>query len=193
MTERTAERWPAADVLVDYLQDYAKAQVLQGRILFGATVDSITYADPLSPHVHSTTATHRDFQLALTLGPNAGPSASGASPASASIRCGAVVVATGLPTPFVPTNVPGIELAEGYEHQPPTGEAADNLSVAVLGMGNAGLETYDSLSSHAAYVHVLPGRGRRKRAERLSWESRYVGDVRALNAGLLDSYLYATF
>ena len=31
------------------------------------------------------------------------------------------------------------------EHQPPTGEAADNLSVAVLGMGNAGLETYDSL------------------------------------------------
>ena len=191
MTERTVDRWPAADVLVEYLQDYAQVQVEAGRILFGAIVESITYANANTDGSTSTSTHHHDFQLELTLSPSDGDSVSSAS--AASIRCGAVVVATGLPTPFVPANVPGIELAEGYEHQPPTGEAADNLSVAVLGMGNAGLETYDSLSSHAAYVHVMPGRGRRKRAERVSWESRYVGDIRALNAGLLDAYLYVAF
>ena len=33
--------------------------------------------------------------------------------------------------------------------------------MAVLGMGNAGLETYDAMANHAAYVHVMPGRGGR--------------------------------
>ena len=186
MTERTKERWPPADTLVRYLQDFAQSQIGAGRVLFGATVTTIAHAQ-LDDTTQRFPAHNRDFVLALTLAADFNSSASSTTPAT--LRCGAVVVATGLPAPHIPASVPGIDLAEGYEHQPATGEAYDGLAVAVLGMGNAGLETYDSLSSHAAYVHVLPGRGRKNRAERLSWESRYVGDVRALNAGLLDSYL----
>lgn len=187
MPARTNERWPPADTLVHYLRDFARAQVSAGRVLFGATVNTIARPGPNDPTTQRFPAHHQDFVITLAL--RADPNDPGSPATPATLRCGAVVIATGLPVPHIPANVPGIELAEGYEHQPATGEAYDDLAVAVLGMGNAGLETYDSLSAHAAYVHVLPGRGRRKRAERLSWESRYVGDVRALNAGLLDSYL----
>ena len=67
--------------------------------------------------------------------------------------------------------------------------ADDCMARSITGMGNSGLETYDAMSNHAAYVHVLPGRGRKKKAKALAWESKYVGDVRVINAGLLDAYL----
>ena len=41
MTERTKDRWPAADILVEYLKDYAKAQEADGKIQFNTTVRGI--------------------------------------------------------------------------------------------------------------------------------------------------------
>ena len=63
----------------------------------------------------------------------------------------------------------------------------------VLGMGNAAMETADALAPYANYVHVIPGRLHEHMAgpdkhNVLSWESRYVGNVRAINAGLFDAY-----
>ena len=125
MTNRTKERWPAADTLVEYLGDFAEAQVQAGRVVFGATVDRIsrTRAGSMLPGQH-----HGDFDIEITLQDEA---AAGAETAVRAV-CGAVVVATGLPEPHVP-DVPGIELAEGYENQPSTGETFEGLAVAVLG------------------------------------------------------------
>ena len=60
--------------------------------------------------------------------------------------------------------------------------------------GNAGLETADAAAPYANFVHVLPGRPRdstegEDQHDLVSWESRYVGNVRAINAGLFDAYL----
>ena len=49
------------------------------------------------------------------------------------------------------------------------------------------------MAEHAGYVHVWKGRTPENidrdafASEFLSWESRYVGNVRAINAALLDS------
>ena len=81
--------------------------------------------------------------------------------------------------------------------------------MAVLWVGGAGLETVDALAPYANYVHVYQGRTARQLPRGaddvgipgsatastpdphtfLSWESRYVGNVRAINAGLMDAYL----
>ena len=41
MTTRTKERFPPADVLAEYLRDFAKVQEEAGRIFYGVTVDEI--------------------------------------------------------------------------------------------------------------------------------------------------------
>ena len=41
VTNRTKERWPPADVLVKYLQDYAKIQEDAGKIHYSTTVLSV--------------------------------------------------------------------------------------------------------------------------------------------------------
>ena len=103
-------------------------------------------------------------------------------------------MATGLGVPNVPPGIEGIEHAEGYEGLPATGEAFAGEEVAVFGSGNAAFETADALAPYAGYVHLWKGRVPASehevyQPEFVSWESRYVGSVRAINAGLLDSYL----
>ena len=51
------------------------------------------------------------------------------------------------------------------------------------------LETADALAPFVNFVQVFLGHGDRPVAETLSWESRCVGNIRAINAGLLDAYL----
>ena len=41
MTKRTPRRWPRADILVEYLNDFAKKQEGAGRIRYNTTVDAI--------------------------------------------------------------------------------------------------------------------------------------------------------
>ena len=107
MTNRTKERWPPADTLVEYLRDFSQEQVDAGRVVFGATIDRIErqgmQEGSILPGDH-----HGDFNVAITLRDE------GVASAETAVRavCGAVVVATGLPNPHVP-DVPGIELAEG--------------------------------------------------------------------------------
>ena len=111
------------------------------------------------------------------------------------VRCGAVVIATGLGVANKPKQIEGIDLVTGYESLPETGESFQDQAVAVLGMGNAAMETADSLSEWASYVHIYgvrqppPWRGVRDKSDFVAWESRYVGNVRAVNAQPLDSYM----
>jgi hypothetical protein len=117
------------------------------------------------------------------------------------------------------THTEGIEHTIGYEDLPPTGESFEGQAVAVLGMGNGAMETADALGPYVNYVHLFAGRGPpgdllgteanpepligkgvlptvaegggkgKDQHTFVSWESRYVGNVRAINAGLLDAYL----
>lgn len=106
-------------------------------------------------------------------------------------RCGRVVIATGFEAPNAPATIDGVEHAQQYADLPETGEHFEGKSVAVFGLGNSAMETADALSPHANFVHQFPGRAAERRNARqfVSWESRYVGSVRALNAGPLDAYL----
>jgi hypothetical protein len=180
-------------VLVQYLRDFAQAQERAGRIKYSTTVLKIS-----RPADQGRTG----FVLTTT------PTDDGASVPTTE-KCTVLIVATGLSKANPATNIHGIEHAIGYEDLPPTGESFEGKSVAVLGMGNGAMETADAMGPWVNYVHAFPGRAPRRKPKQqkapgvpdhleraaqdphdfVSWESRYVGNVRAINAGLLDAYL----
>lgn len=93
-----------------------------------------------------------------------------------------VLVATGIALPNVP-NIPGIELAEGYESMSTDPSDFENQSVLILGKGNSAFETADHLIPSASLIHVLS-----PTPLKLAWQSRFVGHLRAVNNNLLDTY-----
>lgn len=97
--------------------------------------------------------------------------------------CSKLVVATGIATPNVPQNVDGMEHVIGYEDVSINPEDFEGQSVLILGRGNAAFETADAIYGNTNVVHMV-GRSR----VRLSWSTHYVGDLRAVNNGLLDTY-----
>uniref|UniRef100_X1ZGH7 FAD-dependent oxidoreductase domain-containing protein 2 n=1 Tax=Capitella teleta TaxID=283909 RepID=X1ZGH7_CAPTE len=97
--------------------------------------------------------------------------------------CRYLFIATGLWKPTIPEAISGLHLVEGYESASVNPADYEGKSVLVLGHGNAAFETADAIYPQANVVHVI-GRSR----VRLSWETHYVGDVRAVNNGLLDTY-----
>ena len=214
MTARTAERWPPADILVDYLKDFAQEQDAAGRIVYNSSVAKISRATDTSTGTGTTPASE-PFDVTVI------DTTEGSAANTRVVRCGAVVNAAGIAVPNIPTTLSGIEHTDGYEDLPETGEGFERQSVAVLGFGNAAFETADALAPYANYVHLMPGRHRELDAHQehpeatahtrdddddvdtasfanegikdlhdfVSWESRYVGNLRAINAGLLDAYL----
>ena len=166
MTNRTTARWPHADVLVEYLRDYARAQERVGRIAYGHTVSKL--------------AKQADGGFSLTVA-----SVTGSRP----LACRFVVVASGLAKPNHPKDIPGLDLTINYADLPSESSSFEGRTVAVLGAGNAGFEVANDMAPYVNYVHVFSGRGMQLENEMMSFESRYVGNVRAINAALLDSYL----
>lgn len=167
VTNRTASRWPHADVLVGYLRDYARAQERAGRIAYERTVSRLTKQG--------------DGAFSMDLADKDG--------AVSRLRCQYVVVATGLFKPNRPGDIPGLNLTMDYADLPEQSSSFEGKTVAVLGAGNAGFEVANDMAPYVNYVHVFAGRGVTQENELLSFESRYVGNVRAINAALLDSYL----
>ena len=66
----------------------------------------------------------------------------------------------------------GITLTKGYEDLHESGEEFEGKTVAVIGMGNAAMETVNALSPYANFVHLYASR-RSQRGHFVSWESRY--------------------
>ena len=93
-----------------------------------------------------------------------------------------VVVATGVSKPNVPS-IPGIETADLYATA--SVEPRDYLDqrVLIIGKGNSGFETANNLIETAAVIHVAG-----PRSVRMAWRSHFVGDLRAINNNLLDTY-----
>lgn len=62
-------------------------------------------------------------------------------------------------------------------------EPYEGKSVLILGHGNSAFETAQHINSATNSIHLW-GRSR----VRLAWSTHYVGDLRAINNGLLDTY-----
>merc|ERR1711871_444547 len=99
------------------------------------------------------------------------------------VACKWVLVATGLRKPHVP-GILGLEkLSMAYNDMPTDPDFYENKTVAIIGAGNAGFETFKAIMGSAAYVHIhAPSK------LRIAWESHYVGDVRATNIAPVDNY-----
>eukprot|EP00079_Xenopus_tropicalis_P034645 XP_017948416.1 PREDICTED: FAD-dependent oxidoreductase domain-containing protein 2 isoform X1 [Xenopus tropicalis] len=97
-------------------------------------------------------------------------------------RCNVLLVASGLSLPNL-VDFPGSEYVEGYETVSVESQNFTGQSVLILGRGNSAFETAENILGHTNFIHML-GRSR----VRLSWATHYVGDLRAINNGLLDTY-----
>lgn len=98
-------------------------------------------------------------------------------------ECKNLIVSTGMWVENIPTNVAGINLTEGYPTMSMDREDYEGQSVLIIGRGNSGFETAQNLLASTNLMHMM-SRGRL----RLSWETHYVGDVRAVNDGPIDTY-----
>ncbi|XP_035511192.1 FAD-dependent oxidoreductase domain-containing protein 2 [Morone saxatilis] len=96
--------------------------------------------------------------------------------------CSVLLVATGL---WVPQKVEfvGSDLVEGYESISTNPEDYKDQAVLILGKGNSAFETAQSILGSASRVHMLSSS-----PVRLAWQTHYVGDLRAVNNELIDTY-----
>jgi thioredoxin reductase len=97
-----------------------------------------------------------------------------------------LIIATGWGRPYLP-DIPGIELATGYEDMPVAGEAFAGQRVLIIGKGNSAFETAQRLLPHTSFVHLAS-----PHPVRLAWNSKHPGDVRGQYGALLDSYWFKT-
>ncbi|WP_432868789.1 NAD(P)-binding domain-containing protein [Microbispora rosea] len=97
-------------------------------------------------------------------------------------RAWRVIVATGVSLPNIP-RIPGIETAEQYGTHSIDPADYTNMRVLVIGKANSAFETADNLLETAAVVHVAG-----PHSVRLAWRTHFVGHLRAVNAGFLDTY-----
>jgi len=169
---RSRKFFPQADLVADYIEDFASDQVEAGRIVFNTSVNKIHKQE------------EGGFQLNVSRGGE-----------GRIVSCGHVIMANGLWTPKkrVPNMLKGAGLLLGYDELP-TWDASDASiaewdrlfeakEVAILGLGNAAMEVAQAILPIAASVHMM---GRSK--ERYSDKTHYPGDIRANRREILDHY-----
>jgi thioredoxin reductase len=93
-----------------------------------------------------------------------------------------VVVATGVSKPFVPP-IPGVETTERYGTVSVDPADFVDQRVLIIGKGNSAFETADNLIETAAVIHVAG-----PTSIRMAWRTHFVGNLRAVNNNLLDTY-----
>ena len=170
--------WPHADDLVRYLRHYAESEEI--GIRYDTTVGQIRRRQRRrrSDEVQKGTTT-AGFEVEAS-----GATCSRGYKHLYTIGCGVVVMATGL-HPRQMTDVPGIELAEGYETMSADPQNFTNQTVLVLGAGNAAFETASAVHRYAAHVSIQSRNDRL----RLAWETHYPGDLRTTNNEVLEAYM----
>jgi hypothetical protein len=122
----TDDLYPEADLIVEYLNDFAKATNL--RIQYGTEVERISRNE------------NGNFVL---------------STSTKDFECEVLFMGTGPVESMVPEEIEGIEHAIDYGDQPRDIEFYRNKRVGIIGQGNSAFETADRLLGVAAYVNVL--------------------------------------
>ncbi|HEY0535869.1 MAG TPA: NAD(P)-binding domain-containing protein [Actinoplanes sp.] len=97
-------------------------------------------------------------------------------------RAKRLVVATGVTRTYRP-DIPGLELAEGYDTMSVDPQDFTNQRVLVLGKANSAFETADNLIETTSVLHVAG-----PSSIRLAWRTHFVGHLRAVNNNFLDTY-----
>lgn len=171
VTTRSKDLFPHADVLADYLAEFAEEQG-----------DAIKYSTRVSNISRDSLGL---FMLTLK-------SMNGRT-ISEAVYCQEVIVSSGFWTPrSAKAAIDGDEYLEGYANTPEMGDTYEGKSVVILGLGNAALETAQSLQPFTAEVHVY-GRSRALpeggKGVRFAYQTHYVGDIRAGRTQILDTYL----
>ncbi|MBM2619546.1 NAD(P)-binding domain-containing protein [Actinoplanes sp. LDG1-06] len=151
-TGYTGRYFPDADVMVQYLADFAAKTGVNVR--YNTRVDRIA---------------RDDDGFVVTAGDE-------------TFRARRVIVATGVSRPYRP-DIPGLELAEGYDEMPVDPEDFLDQRVLIIGKGNSGFETADNLIETTSLIHVAG-----PHSIRLAWRTHYVGHLRAVNNNFLDTY-----
>jgi thioredoxin reductase len=93
-----------------------------------------------------------------------------------------LIIATGVSKPYIPP-IPGIELCRNYSDFSPDSEDFTNKRVLIIGKGNSAFETADQLSERTATIHLCS-----PNPVRMAWKTHFVGDLRAINNNILDTY-----
>ncbi len=150
-SEYSKELYPHADSLVKYMQDFAARFEL-----------NIKYNTPVTSVAREADG-KRDFVLTDGNGET--------------YRGECLLMATGTVKPNIPSDIEGIELAEGYEVHDIDPERFINKRVVILGHGNSGFEIANHLSGHAATIQIYTGGKLIKHA----WQTHFVGDLRSIN------------
>ncbi|XP_059153473.1 FAD-dependent oxidoreductase domain-containing protein 2-like [Physella acuta] len=161
VTRYSKDVFPHADVLVRYLDDYRKK--LKLNVQFNTDIRNIQAVRNMSaPDGHVYTMNDQMGQC---------------------YTCRTLIMATGISTPNIPRQVQGIDLTTGYETMSLNPDDYEGKSVLILGRGNTAFEIADSIYGSTNLIHMLA----RSRV-RLAWSTHYVGDLRAVNDALLDTY-----
>ncbi|XP_048575414.1 FAD-dependent oxidoreductase domain-containing protein 2 [Nematostella vectensis] len=98
-------------------------------------------------------------------------------------ECRTLVVSTGIWVENLATQFDGVEYTESYSSISTNPDDFEGQSVLIIGRGNSAFETADRIMGATNLIHMMA----RSRV-RLSWETHYVGDLRAINNGILDTY-----
>ncbi|KAL8221979.1 UNVERIFIED_CONTAM: FAD-dependent oxidoreductase domain-containing protein 2 [Gekko kuhli] len=152
--------FPNADAMVRYLRDFASLLDLQ--VHYNTSITHVMLEkDTKAWNGHYFFLTDQNAQL---------------------YKCSVLLVATGTWIPHK-VNFPGSEYVEGYESVSIDPEDFAGQSVLILGRGNSAFETAENILGVTNFIHMVS----RSRV-RLSWATHYVGDLRAINNGLLDTY-----
>jgi thioredoxin reductase len=157
--------FPHADDLCRYMQDFADKFAI--RIQYNTRVASIRRLPESSEH-----------------GPNQPVNFVIRDATGAEYACACLLMATGAVGPYLPDDIEGIELAEGYESHNLDQSHYENKRVAIIGRGNSAFEVANHLAGHAAIIHISLGGKQIKHA----WQTHFVGDLRAINNTIIDMY-----
>ncbi len=93
-----------------------------------------------------------------------------------------LVVASGVSLPYVP-DIPGIELSDNYASMSIDASEFINKRVLIVGKGNSAFETADHLVASASVIHLVS-----PNPIDFAWKTHFVGDLRAVNNNILDTY-----
>ncbi|XP_022795419.1 FAD-dependent oxidoreductase domain-containing protein 2-like [Stylophora pistillata] len=158
MTKYSKQFFPDADILVRYLNDYATK--LKLKVQYNTNILHVSrHGEGDAALFHLKDQNDTDY------------------------TCKNLVISTGIAVENLPRKFKGFEYTESYSEMSTNPDDYEGQTVLIIGRGNSAFETADSIMGATNLIHMFA----RSRV-RLSWETHYVGDLRAVNNGILDTY-----
>lgn len=160
MKHYSKEFFPHADDLVKYLKDYARK--LKLKIQYNTHVKNVAkFKKPGEKQWLFELRDQNDTEY----------------------TCKYLIMSTGIWVENIPKHFRGQEHTQRYSQISTNPDDYEGQNVLIVGRGNSAFETADSIMGATNFIHMFS----RSRI-RLSWETHYVGDLRAINNGVLDTY-----